>query len=71
MNYTFIFFICAFSILILSAVTICVAPIINGFFFSGEDNWGNANCKRLSDEYNYLKSQKKFQMKVMKIEKKD
>ena len=60
MNYTFIFFICAFSILILSAVTICVAPIINGFFFSGEDNWGNANCKRLSDEYNYLKSQKKI-----------
>ena len=59
MNYTFIFFICAFSILILSAVTICVAPIINGFFLSDDDNWGNANCKLLSDEYNYIKSLKK------------
>ena len=57
MNYTFIFFICAFSILILSAVTICVAPIINGFF--GED-WGVANCKLISDEYDYMKSQKEL-----------
>ena len=56
MNYTFIFFICAFSILILSAVTICVAPIINGFY---GDNWGVLNCKRYSDEYDYMKSQKK------------
>ena len=56
MNYTLIFFICAFSILILSAVTICVAPIINGFY---GDNWGVLNCKRYSDEYDYMKSQKK------------
>lgn len=57
MNYTLIFFICAFSILILSAVTICVAPIINGFY---GDNWGVLNCKRYSDEYDYMKSQKKL-----------
>ena len=56
MNYTLIFFICAFSILILSTVTICVAPIINGFF--GEE-WGNANCKLISDEYDYKKNEKK------------
>ena len=56
MNYTLIFFICAFSILILSTVTICVAPIINGFI--GE-KWGNANCKFNSDEYDYKKNEEK------------
>ena len=56
MNYTLIFFICAFSILILSAVTICVAPIINKFY---GDDWVELNCKRISDEHEYTKSQKK------------
>ena len=56
MNYTLIFFICAFSILILSTVSICVAPIINGFF--GVE-WGTANCKLISDEYDYKKEEKK------------
>ena len=52
MNYTLIFFVCAFSILILSSITICVAPIISGFL---GDNWGFLNCKMISDEYDYLK----------------
>ena len=52
MNYTLIFFVCAFSILILSSITICVAPIINGFL---GDSLGFLNCKRISDEYEYLK----------------
>ena len=59
MNYTLIFFICSFSILILSAVTICVAPIINRFYVDGDD-WVGLNCKRYSDEYDYMKSQKKL-----------
>ena len=53
MNYTLLFFLCASCILILSTVTICVAPIINGFLPIG----GNINCQRYSDEYDYFKSQ--------------
>ena len=52
MNYTLIFFLCALAILIMSIISICVAPIINGFL--GED-WGTDNCQLYSDEYNYLK----------------
>ena len=55
MNYTLLFFLCASCILILSTVTICVAPIINGFLEIG----GNINCQRYSDEYDYFKSQYK------------
>lgn len=52
MNYTLIFFLCAFAILILSAITICVAPIINNF----SPIRGNRNCQLYSDEYDYSKS---------------
>ena len=52
MNYTLIFFLCAFAILILSAITICVAPIINNF----SPITGNRNCQLYSDDYDYSKS---------------
>lgn len=52
MNNTFFFFIIALAILVLSIVSICVAPIINGFLKFG----GTKNCKFLSDVYDYEKS---------------
>ena len=52
MNYTLLFFLCASAILTLSTVTICVAPIINGFLSIN----GNNNCQLLSDEYDYTKN---------------
>lgn len=54
MNYYILFFfLSASAILLLSVVTVCVAPIINGYL--GE-NWGTENCKLLSDEYDYSKN---------------
>ena len=55
MNYTLLFFIFASAVLILSIVSICVAPLINGFLMDN-DNWGTLNCDLLSDKYNYDKS---------------
>lgn len=52
MNYTFFFFICASIAFGLSVISICTAPIINNNI-GGE--WGNNNCERLSDEYDYDK----------------
>ena len=52
MNYTLIFFLFASAVFILSTITICVAPIINGFLYIS----GNNNCQRYSDEYDYSKS---------------
>ena len=56
MNNTLIFLIIATSILVLSAVVICVSPIINNIeVFNGEVNWSpsswkNLNCKIISDQ---------------------
>ena len=53
MNYTCIFFLCALAILILSTVSICTAPIINGIL---EFNYLNEDCKYYTDQYdNYEK----------------
>ena len=50
-----LFFLCfALCVLILSAVIICVAPIINKSSFLISD-WGNLNCKKDKDEYDYYK----------------
>ena len=58
MNYTLFFLLCASAILILSTVSICVAPIINGFLvIINSQSWGINNCQLLSDEYDYDKSQ--------------
>ena len=57
MNNNLFFLCCALAVLILSAVIICVAPIINGVDTSDQimSGWGNLNCKYQKDEYNYNK----------------
>lgn len=50
MNSNLFFFICASAILILSVISICLAPIINGILGS---EWGTNNCQFLSDDYDY------------------
>jgi hypothetical protein len=53
MNNNLLFLCLAFAVLILSALTICVAPIINtadSSFFGG---WGIQNCQKEKDEYDY------------------
>lgn len=77
MNYSFFFFLCASIVLVLSVISICTAPIINSIV--GGSSWGNHNCNRLSDEYNYEKKkgslteqqlkEKKRQINVCKREK--
>ena len=52
MNSNLFFFICASAILILSVISICLAPIINGILGS---EWGTNNCQFLSDDYDYNK----------------
>lgn len=52
MNSNLFFFICASLILVLSVVSICLAPIMNGFLGSG---WGTKSCQLLSDDYDYSK----------------
>ena len=53
MNYTFFFFVCASIAFGLSVISICTAPIINNDI--GGASWGNKNCERYSDEYDYDK----------------
>ena len=57
MNNSLFFLCCALGVLILSAVIICVAPIINGVDTSNSamSGWGNLNCKKRKDEYDYYK----------------
>lgn len=55
MNKKFIFLIISSSILVLSAIVICVAPIMNKIEIENEPNWkpsqwGNLNCKIFADE---------------------
>ena len=50
MNSNLFFFICASAILILSVISICLAPIINGILGS---EWGTNNCQFWSDDYDY------------------
>jgi hypothetical protein len=52
MNNNLLFFCLAFAILILSAVTICVAPLINKVDNSLFGSWGTQNCQKEKDEYN-------------------
>ena len=51
MNYTFFFFVCASIAFGLSVISICTAPIIN----NNLPSWGNNNCEKLSDVYDYTK----------------
>ena len=54
MNYSFFFFLCASIVLVLSVISICTAPIINSVVGS---SWGNRNCNKNSDDYNYYKKE--------------
>ena len=57
MNKTLIFLIISTSILVLSAIVICIAPIINNIKVKNEDDnwtwepsdWGNLNCQFFAD----------------------
>lgn len=57
MNKYLLFLITAGATLILSIITICIAPLINRADGSLEyfDNWNLANCKKLDDDYKYQK----------------
>ena len=59
MNKILLFFCLALAILVLSSITICVAPIINkaNSFF---DNWGTKNCQKEKDEYEYKEKNNEF-----------
>ena len=59
MNKILLFFCLALAILVLSSITICVAPIINkadSFF----DNWGTQNCQKEKDVYEYNEKNSRF-----------
>ena len=50
MNNNLLFLCLAFGVLILSTVTICVAPLINNVH-SHFDDWGTNNCQKEKEEY--------------------
>jgi len=50
MNNNLLFLCLAFGVLILSTVTICVAPLINKVH-NHISNWGTLNCRKDKDEY--------------------
>ena len=52
MNNKLFFLCCASAVVILSIITIVVAPIINGVIWG---SWGTLNCKQKSDTYDYHK----------------
>lgn len=54
MNNNLLFFCLAFTVLILSTITICVAPLINGVH-SNFNGWGTQNCQQKKDLYEYNK----------------
>ena len=56
------------AVLVLSSITICVAPIINkadSFF----DNWGTQNCQGEKDKYEYKEKNNGFGSDNKKVEK--
>ena len=63
MNKNFLFFVLASALLVLSVITICLAPIINGYGNIDVsppnnnvfDSWNVANCQMLDDDYKYDK----------------
>lgn len=59
MNKYLLFFVLASALLILSVVTICLAPIINGAgeFFT---DWNKGNCQKLDDVYKYKKDKRLY-----------
>ena len=66
MNKILLFFCLALATLVLSSITICVAPIINKaddtFFY----NWGTQNCQKEKDEYEYKEKNNLFTSEGLK-----
>ena len=60
MNNNLLFLCLAFAVLILSAVTICVAPLINTADSNFFDDWGTQNCQQKKDEYDYNEKNNRF-----------
>jgi len=52
MNSKLFFLICALAVVILSVITICVAPLINGL---DQYKWRGLNCKPKQDQYDWDK----------------
>lgn len=59
MNKYLLFFVLASALLILSIITICLAPIISGAgdFFA---DWNNGNCQKLDDDYKHKKDKQLY-----------
>lgn len=51
MNKGLIFLCLSCGILVLTIITVCVGPAINGVFNVGE--WGDKNCKIYADSHKY------------------
>ena len=66
MNNKLFFLCCASAVVILSIITIVVAPIINGVI---GDSWGTLNCKQKSDTYDYHKDNNIGTEKARELEK--
>jgi len=60
MNNNLLFLCLAFAVLILSAVTIYVAPLINTADSNFFDDWGTQNCQQKKDEYDYNEKNNRF-----------
>ena len=67
MNNKLFFLCCASAVVILSIITIVVAPIINGVIGS---EWGTLNCKKESDTYENNKDKKLRTEKQLEYDKK-
>jgi len=65
MNNNLLFLCLAFAVLILSAVTIIVAPIINRADTSLR-NWGTQNCQQQKDTYDYKNKNNKYTSEGLK-----
>lgn len=72
MSNNLLFLIFSFSLFILSTITICLAPIINGadkgVIFT---DWNTQNCKLLEDIYQHDKDEKKYDIDLPEIKAKE
>ena len=66
MNNNLLFLCLAFAVLILSAVTIIVAPLINSADSNLLSNWGTQNCQQQKDEYDYKNKNNKYTSEGLK-----
>ena len=70
MNNNLLFLCLAFAVLILSSVTIIVAPIINSSD-SSLRNWGTQNCQQKKDIYNYKNKNNQYTKGEKKVAKRE